>query len=77
VHPTFFEAEAPTRRCIAQAPQGGVLLAEVAGLVAGAMSMAAGAYVSMSFQTDAEQAGVERKNSPRPRTRARRSRNLC
>jgi VIT1/CCC1 family predicted Fe2+/Mn2+ transporter len=36
-----------------------VLLAGVAGLVAGAMSMAAGEYVSVSSQRDAEQADIE------------------
>ena len=42
---------------------GGVLIAGVAGLVAGAMSMAAGEYVSVSSQSDTEQAdlGRERK----------------
>jgi VIT1/CCC1 family predicted Fe2+/Mn2+ transporter len=41
----------------------GVLIAGVAGLVAGAMSMAAGEYVSVSSQSDTEQAdlGRERK----------------
>ncbi len=42
-----------------QAPRAGVLLAGVAGLVAGAMSMAVGEYVSVSSQRDAEQADVE------------------
>jgi vacuolar iron transporter family protein len=37
----------------------GVLLAGVAGLVAGAMSMAAGEYVSVRSQTDIEEAEVE------------------
>ncbi|MGA9750738.1 MAG: VIT family protein [Acidobacteriota bacterium] len=40
------------------APKGAVLVAGVAGLVAGAMSMAAGEYVSVSSQRDAEQADV-------------------
>lgn len=35
-----------------------VLIAGLAGLVAGAMSMAAGEYVSVSSQTDAEQADL-------------------
>ncbi len=43
----------------AQADHGGVLLAGVAGLAAGAMSMAAGEYVSVSSQADTEQADVE------------------
>ena len=38
-----------------------VLVAAVAGLVAGAMSMAVGEYVSVSAQRDAEQADVERE----------------
>lgn len=36
----------------------GILLAGVAGLVAGAMSMAAGEYVSVSSQADAEKADI-------------------
>jgi len=38
-----------------------VLIAGVAGLVAGAMSMAVGEYVSVSSQRDAEKADVERE----------------
>jgi VIT1/CCC1 family predicted Fe2+/Mn2+ transporter len=38
-----------------------ILLAGVAGLVAGAMSMAVGEYVSVSAQRDAERADVERE----------------
>ncbi len=38
-----------------------VLIAGLAGLVAGAMSMAAGEYVSVSSQTDAEQADISRE----------------
>ena len=38
-----------------------ILIAGVAGLVAGAMSMAAGEYVSVSAQRDTEQADVERE----------------
>ncbi len=38
-----------------------VLIAALAGLVAGAMSMAAGEYVSVSSQTDAEKADVVRE----------------
>ena len=47
----------------AAAKPGDVLIAGVAGLVAGAMSMAAGEYVSVSSQSDTEQAdlGRERK----------------
>lgn len=38
-----------------------ILLATIAGLVAGALSMAAGEYVSVSSQTDIEKADVERE----------------
>ena len=38
-----------------------VVLATLAGLVAGALSMAAGEYVSVSSQTDVEQADIERE----------------
>jgi VIT1/CCC1 family predicted Fe2+/Mn2+ transporter len=41
--------------------QSGVLLAGVAGLVAGAMSMAAGEYVSVSSQSDTEHADLARE----------------
>lgn len=40
------------------APQGAILVAGVAGLVAGAMSMAVGEYVSVSSQRDAERADI-------------------
>ncbi|MBS1819088.1 MAG: VIT family protein [Acidobacteria bacterium] len=45
------------------APRGQVLLAGVAGLVAGAMSMAAGEYVSVSSQADTEQADLARERT--------------
>jgi VIT1/CCC1 family predicted Fe2+/Mn2+ transporter len=38
-----------------------IILASVAGLVAGALSMAAGEYVSVSSQTDIEKADIERE----------------
>lgn len=38
-----------------------IMLATVAGLVAGALSMAAGEYVSVSSQTDTEKADIERE----------------
>ena len=41
------------------ASQGAILVAGVAGLVAGAMSMAVGEYVSVSSQLDAEKADIE------------------
>lgn len=43
------------------AAPGAVLVAGVAGLVAGAMSMAAGEYVSVSSQADTEQADIARE----------------
>jgi VIT1/CCC1 family predicted Fe2+/Mn2+ transporter len=42
----------------ASATQGNILLAGVAGLVAGAMSMAAGEYVSVCSQADTEEADL-------------------
>ncbi|MCL4714597.1 MAG: VIT family protein [Hyphomonadaceae bacterium] len=45
----------------ASAGKGEILIAGVAGLVAGAMSMAAGEYVSVSSQSDAERADIARE----------------
>jgi VIT1/CCC1 family predicted Fe2+/Mn2+ transporter len=45
----------------AEASRGSVLIAGVAGLVAGAMSMAAGEYVSVSSQSDTENADLARE----------------
>jgi VIT1/CCC1 family predicted Fe2+/Mn2+ transporter len=45
----------------AQATPGSILLAACAGLVAGAFSMAAGEYVSVSSQADAERADLARE----------------
>jgi len=45
----------------ASATREPVLLATIAGLVAGALSMAAGEYVSVSSQTDIEKADIERE----------------
>jgi len=45
----------------ATATQNDVLIAGVAGLVAGAMSMAAGEYVSVSSQSDTERADLSRE----------------
>lgn len=45
----------------AQTSKGGILVAGVAGLVAGAMSMAAGEYVSVSSQSDTEKADLARE----------------
>lgn len=47
----------------ASAGRGEVLLAGVAGLVAGAMSMAAGEYVSVSSQADTEKADLARERA--------------
>jgi len=43
--------------------KGAVMLAGIAGLVAGAMSMAAGEYVSVSSQADTEKADLTRERS--------------
>jgi VIT1/CCC1 family predicted Fe2+/Mn2+ transporter len=45
----------------AEASRGTVLVAGIAGLVAGAMSMAAGEYVSVSSQADTEGADLEQE----------------
>lgn len=45
----------------ANASQQNVVIAGVAGLVAGAMSMAAGEYVSVHSQADAEKADIDRE----------------
>ncbi|HEY3563935.1 MAG TPA: VIT family protein [Casimicrobiaceae bacterium] len=45
----------------ANAPHNDIVVAAVAGLVAGAMSMAAGEYVSVHSQADAESADLERE----------------
>ena len=45
----------------AHVARGDVLIAGMAGLVAGAMSMAAGEYVSVSSQADTERAELERE----------------
>jgi VIT1/CCC1 family predicted Fe2+/Mn2+ transporter len=45
----------------ADSGRSGVLVAGVAGLVAGAMSMAAGEYVSVSSQSDTERADLDRE----------------
>jgi len=45
----------------AEPGRAGILVAAVAGLVAGTLSMAAGEYVSVSSQADAEQADLSRE----------------
>jgi VIT1/CCC1 family predicted Fe2+/Mn2+ transporter len=47
----------------AEPEKGGVLVAGIAGLVAGAMSMAAGEYVSVSSQSDTESADLSRERA--------------
>jgi VIT1/CCC1 family predicted Fe2+/Mn2+ transporter len=47
----------------AEATRGSVMIAGVAGLVAGAMSMAAGEYVSVSSQADTENADLAREKN--------------
>ncbi|WP_395651721.1 VIT family protein [Brevundimonas sp.] len=47
----------------AQTDKTGILIAGVAGLVAGAMSMAAGEYVSVSSQADTEAADMARERA--------------
>lgn len=48
---------------VAASSKGEVLLAGIAGLVAGAMSMAAGEYVSVSSQADTEAADLARERA--------------
>ena len=47
----------------ADSSRNGILIAGMAGLVAGAMSMAAGEYVSVSSQSDTENADLEREKA--------------
>ncbi len=47
----------------AETTHSNVLIAGVAGLVAGAMSMAAGEYVSVSSQADTEKADLARNRT--------------
>jgi vacuolar iron transporter family protein len=47
----------------ASSSEGEILVAGVAGLVAGAMSMAAGEYVSVSSQSDTERADLDRERT--------------
>ncbi len=47
----------------AHATHDNIMLAGVAGLVAGAMSMAAGEYVSVQSQADSERADIERERN--------------
>jgi VIT1/CCC1 family predicted Fe2+/Mn2+ transporter len=47
----------------AESSRGSILVAGMAGLMAGAMSMAAGEYVSVSSQADTESADLERERT--------------
>ena len=47
----------------ASAPRADIVVAGIAGLAAGAMSMAAGEYVSVSSQSDTEQADLARERA--------------
>lgn len=47
----------------ASASHGTILLAGISGLVAGAMSMAAGEYISVSSQSDTEKAALEQEQA--------------
>jgi VIT1/CCC1 family predicted Fe2+/Mn2+ transporter len=55
----------------AHGTRNSVLVAGVAGLVAGAMSMAAGEFVSVHSQADTEQADLERERGTRSRRQRR------
>ena len=57
----------------ANAGHSEVMVAGIAGLVAGAMSMAAGEYVSVSSQADTEQAALERERTELRSERRRRT----
>ena len=45
----------------ANTPYNGILVAGIAGLIAGAMSMAAGEYISVSSQADTEKSALQRE----------------
>ena len=53
----------PLSVAAAQASQSTILMTAVAGLVAGAMSMAAGEYVSVHSQADTEKADLDRERA--------------
>src|SRR6516225_7478318 len=61
----------------AAATKNAVLVAGVAGLVAGAMSMATGEYVSVSSQSDTEQADLARERSAQIYVKRRLERSLA
>lgn len=45
----------------AHTPYNGIFIAGIAGLIAGAMSMAAGEYISVSSQADTEKSAIQRE----------------
>ncbi|CAM2880927.1 integral membrane protein [Legionella steigerwaltii] len=47
----------------AHTPYNGILVAGIAGLIAGAMSMAAGEYISVSSQADTEKSALQREKN--------------
>src|ERR1700688_867042 len=57
----------------ASASKQAILIAGVAGLVAGSMSVAGGEYVSVSAQRDSEQADIESRTARSRRRAARRA----
>ena len=61
----------------AQASHESVLIAGVAGVVAGAMSMAAGEYVSVSSQSDTEKADLEHEKKELELNEGRETRELA
>ena len=61
----------------AHATHGSVMLAGVAGLVAGSMSMATGEYVSVSSQADTERAALNEERSELERDEAGEQRELA
>jgi VIT1/CCC1 family predicted Fe2+/Mn2+ transporter len=60
----------------AQATHGSILIAGIAGLVAGAMSMAAGEYVSVHSQADTEKATLDQERTELKQDRAGEQREL-
>ena len=61
----------PVSVAAAQASQSTILMTAVAGLVAGAMSMAAGEYVSVHSQADTEKADLDRELATDPAAEVR------
>lgn len=57
----FFQQQAYSLELPQQAPREPIILAGLAGLVAGALSMAAGEYVSVSSQSDIEHSDLARE----------------